>query len=416
MKTVKASGPVALRKLNRGLVLDILRVSRPISRTGLARAARLSKPTISVIVEQLLALDLVREIGLGSSRRGRRPVMLDFNPDARLVVGAELQEPDWVIVLTNLDGKILRRHNVANSDPGPEQVVEALTEGVREICSQVEPSHVLGLGIGVPGTVSVRTGIVALALNLGWVDVPLKQLAEEQIDLPVAVANRCKAEALAEKWHGVGRDIEDLIYVRVGTGIGAGFVHQGELFLGSSYAGELGHCTVYPNGPICACGNRGCLEALASGPALAARARRRVQEGAKSLLSEMCDGQIDAITAKMVEGAARQGDDLAKEVLTETGTYLGLAVGTLLNLYNPQMVVLGGPVSRAGKFLLDPLREEAQRRSLGLLAQDVRFEVSVLDRDAGPIGAATMISRQLNDLLDWSVVDASNAGATPASK
>jgi glucokinase-like ROK family protein len=285
----------------------------------------------------------------------------------------------------------------------PEDVVEAIIEGVNEIRGQVDSSRILGVGIGVAGTVSVGTGTVALAVNLGWADVPLRELIEQRSNLPVAVANRCKAEALAEKWHGAGQEVNDLVYVRLGTGIGAAFVHQGELFLGHSYAGEVGHCTIYPDGPKCACGNRGCLETLASGPALARHARERVRAGAKSLLREMTHGQLEQITAKTVEDAARQGDRLAREVLAETGAYLGIAIGTLINLYNPQMIVLGGPVSRAGSFLLDPLREEAERRSLNLLFEDVRFELSQLGHDAGPIGAATMISRQLNDLLDWSV-------------
>jgi len=405
MRNVKASGPVALRKLNRGVVLDLLRAERPISRTGLARKARLSKPTISVIVDQLLALDLVCEVGLGHSRRGRRPVMLDFNPDARLVAGAELQELEWVIVLTNLDGRVQERITVAAVNADPRTVAGALAEGLDQLCQRVDRSSVLGVGVGVPGTVSVQTGIVALSLALGWNDVPLKELVEEATGLPAAVANRCKGAALAEKWHGVGQEIDDLIYVRVGTGIGAGFVHRGDLFLGSSYAGELGHCSIYPDGPLCACGNRGCLEALASGPALAARARERILQGEESLLVSMSSDEPANITAKMVEQAAREDDALAKDVLAETGAFLGIAIGTLINLYNPQMVVLGGPVSRAGPFLMDSLCREAEHRSLHLLSQDVRFEMSVLGQDAGPVGAATMISRQLNDLLDWSQID-----------
>jgi len=411
MRNARASGPVALRKLNRGTVLDIIRAERPISRTGLARKARLSKPTISVIVEQLLTQDLVREVGLGHSRRGRRPVLLDFNPDARLVIGAELQESAWACVLTDLDGHILRRHSIPIDSLRPEDAVGVLVAGLRAVCGDVDRSRVLGIGLGAPGTVSVQAGVVALSLNLGWRDVPLKDLVEAATGLPTAVANRCKAAALAEKWHGVGRESDDLIYVRVGTGIGAGFVHRGELFLGSSYAGELGHCSVYPDGPLCACGNRGCLEVLASGPALAERARKRIEGGEQSALAQMAGGDLSRVTAKLVEAAAREGDALAKEVLAETGTYLGIAIGTLINLYNPEMIVLGGPVSRAGAFLMDPLQEEARRRSLDLLSEEVQFELSTLGDDAGPVGAATMISRQLNDLLDWSEPVAEEAQA-----
>jgi glucokinase-like ROK family protein len=409
MRHARSSGPVALRHLNRGMVLDLLRMRRPISRTGLARKARLSKPTISVIVEELLSLNLVHEVGLGESRRGRRPVMLKFNPDARLVVGAELQGRRWALVLTNLDGEIMQRYSCTACSTEPDSVVGALVEGVQQVYEDVDTEQVLGVGIGVPGMVSIETGIVSLAINLGWNDVPLKELIEERVQLPVAVTNRCKAAALAEKWHGVGRDVDDLIYIRIGTGIGAGFVHGRELLLGSSYAGELGHCCVYPEGPLCVCGSRGCLETLASGPALAARARQRIWEGASSLLSEMCEGHTGMITGKMITEAAQRGDRVAREALSETGTWLGIAAGTLINLYNPQMIVFGGPVSDAGPFFIDALREEAQRRSLDLLYGGVRIEFSALRSDAGAVGAATMISRQLNALLDWSEVRSAGA-------
>jgi predicted NBD/HSP70 family sugar kinase len=300
MSHIQSSGPVALRRLNRGVVLDVLRARRPISRTGLARQARPSKPTISVIVEQLLALNLAREIGLGSSQRGRRPVLLDFNSNAWLVVGAEYRPHDWSLVLTNLDGQILRRHMVSTPSMAPQSVVDALAQSVRQLCSAGELLQVLGVGIGVPGVVAVETGVVGLAVHLGWNNVPLRQLAEESLGLPVVVVNRCKAAAMGEKWHGVGRDVDDLIYVRLGTGVGAGFVHRGELFLGSSYDPVFGHCTIDPDGPLCLCGNRGCLEVFASGPALAARTQKRVREGNASILDSMCGGQLESITAQMV--------------------------------------------------------------------------------------------------------------------
>ena len=176
MRNVKASGPVALRKLNRGTVLDILRAERPISRTGLARRARLSKPTISVIVEQLLALDLVREVGLGHSRRGRRPVMLDFNPDARLVVGAELQELEWVIVLTNLDGRVQERLLWPAVSADPRVVVGALAEGLNAVCRNMDPASSLGWALACRARFRCRPAVVALSLALGWTDVPLKEI------------------------------------------------------------------------------------------------------------------------------------------------------------------------------------------------------------------------------------------------
>ncbi len=401
VSNIKSSGPIAFRRLNRGIVLDILRARHPISRTGLARQTRLSKPTISAIVEQLLALNLAREIGPGSSPRGRRPVLLDFNPDAQLVVGAEYRPCEWSLMLTNLDGQTLRRLMVPTPGMAPQSVIDALAQSVRQLCSAVELSQVLGVGIGVPGAVTVETGVVGLAVHLGWNNVPLRQLAEQSLGLPVVVVNRCKAAAVGEKWHGVGHDVDDLVYVRVGSGVGAGFVHRGKLFLGSSYDPVFGHCSIDPNGPLCRCGNRGCVEAFASGPALAARAQNRVREGSASLLHDLCSGQVESITARMVAQAAQQDDALAKEILAETGVFLGIAIATVVNLYAPQMVVLGGPVSQAWPFFIEPLRKEVQRRTLSLLADNLRLEQSALGSDAGPVGAATMVSGQLNDLLKW---------------
>lgn len=194
--------------------------------------------------------------------------------------------------------------------------------------------------------------------------------------------------------------MDDLIYVRLGTGVGAGFVHQGKLFLGSAYEPVFGHCTIDPNGPLCRCGNRGCLEVFTSGPALAARAQESIREGNASILTDLCGGQVDLITAQMLTQAAQQGDVLAGRVLAEMGAFLGIAIATLVNLYAPQIVVLGGPVSQAWPFFIEPLRERVHRHALGLLARDLRLEQSVLGSDAGPVGAATMISAQLNELLE----------------
>lgn len=393
--------PELMKELNRARALDILLEERVISRPQLAKRTGLSRATIAILIDELLRAGLVRERGLGDSRGGRPPVMIEFNPHAALALGARLRDHRWGIVLTDLDAEVVRHLETPLSDLSPATAVAALQAGVAQITQGIDRSRLLpAIGLGTPGLVDMAAGVVKTAVDVGWVDVPIRAMAEEALGMGVYVANRSKVGALAELWCGREQNVQNLLYIAIGTGIAAGVVIQGQLYMGvNSSAGELGHVTILPDGPLCACGNRGCLQALSSGPAIANRARAQLRRGPDSLLLELTEGHPERIMAETVFAAAEQGDEVAQRVVDETAAYLGIAVANLVNLFNPALIVLGGPVGQNGQVLLEPLRAEVQRRAMAYPLSAARIVSSTLGPDAGAIGAAVLVLQHASELF-----------------
>lgn len=393
--------PELLKVLNRARALEILQQERILSRPELAKRTGLSRATVALLVDELSAVGLVRERGLGDSGGGRPPVLLEFNPRAALALGARLRDHAWGIVLTDLDGRVVRRMSVPLVGLSPESAILTLQQGVNAITANLDGERLLpAIGLGTPGLVDMAAGVVRTAVDVGWFDVPFGEMAQAALGMPVYVANRSRVGALAELWAGRGQKIQNLIYVAIGTGIAAGVVIQGQLYWGTnSSAGELGHITIVPDGPLCGCGNRGCLQALASGPAIGNRAREQLRFAANTHLLALVDGHPERIVAETVFAAAEQGNALALQIVEETGRYLGIAVATLINLFNPELIVLGGPVGQHGHVLLDPLRAEVQRRAMAYPLSAVRIATSTLGPDAGAVGAAVLVLQRAGELL-----------------
>jgi glucokinase len=265
----------------------------------------------------------------------------------------------------------------------------------------VETSALGGVGIAAAGVLEMERGVITASPNLpGWKNVPLRDMIEEKLGVRTFLLNDANAAALGEHRFGVGRDVDDLIYITVSTGIGGGIIIGGKIYDGiCGSAGEIGHMTIDINGPRCRCGNIGCLETLASGTAMAAEARKRLAQGTKSSLLELARGEPENITAKTVSEAARGGDPLALELVSRAGSYLGVGMVNLINIFNPQMIIVGGGVSRMGDMLLDPAREVVRERAFRLPAEAVRIIISELGDDAGVLGAAAFVREQCNSTL-----------------
>lgn len=400
MKTLIGQ-PELLKDINRARVLDILLQSRVISRPQLAKTSGLSRATIAVLIDELLEMGLVREGGLGDSGGGRPPVMLEFNPHAALALGARLRDNRWGIVLTDLDARVVRRLDVPLVDLSPVSAVAALQAGAAEITQGIDPTRLLpAMGLGTPGLVDMKAGLVKTAVDVNWFDVPIGAMAQAALGMPVYVANRSKVGALAELWSGRDQNLQNLLYISIGTGIAAGVVIQGQLYTGAnSSAGELGHVTVVPDGPLCGCGNRGCLQALASGPAIANRAREQLRQSPHHRLLELVEGHPERIVAETVFAAAEESDPLALAVVEEAAVYLGIAVANLINLFNPELIVLGGPVGQRGHILLETIQAEAHRRAMAYPLAAARIVTSTLGPDAGAIGAAVLVLQRASELF-----------------
>lgn len=398
--TEPAGQPESTRAFNLARLFALLCTTRIVSRAQLAKETGLSRTAISALCEDVLRVGLAEEIGLGGSTGGRPPTLLRFNPEAALALGAQMTQGDWTLVAVNLDGQVHHRLQVV-AGTNPVAAVDALRQGLESMRAELGPRRVLpAIGLGTPGLVDPRQGMIKAAFDVGWIDVPLRDMAEQALGVKAFVANRSKVGALAEHYYGAGRGRGDLIYVAIGSGIAAGIVHQGHLYVGANCsAGELGHTTVVPDGPQCPCGNRGCLQEFASGPAIAQRARARLRDRSGGLLEELAGNLPELLTAEMVLDAAKRGDPLAMEIVLETAQYLGIAIANLVNLFNPEFVVLGGPVGRAGQVLLEPLQAEVRRRAMAYPLSATHIVTSALGPDASAIGAATLVLQQASRLI-----------------
>ncbi|MBX3010033.1 MAG: ROK family protein [Caldilineaceae bacterium] len=393
--------PELLKEINRSRAFDILKNARIISRPALAQQTGLSRATANLLMEDLLRVGIAHHVGLGDSTGGRPPALLEFNPRAAYALGARMHDHQWGIVITDLDAKVLYRLDLPITGDTPEAAVDALQRGVERLRQEVDERRLLpAIGLGTPGLVDVHAGIIKTAVDVGWFEVPIRAMVEEKLGLHTFVANRSKVGALAEYWVNVEQGIQEIIYLSIGTGVAAGVVHEGKLFLGAnSSAGELGHVTILPDGPLCRCGNRGCLQALVSEAAIADRARIRMREQRDSLLWELVDHYPERVTAVMVLAAAEQKDPIACELVAETAQYLGIAIANLINLFNPERIILGGPVGQNSQVLLEPLTKEVQRRAMAYPLSATEIRASQLGADAGAIGAAVLVLQQASELI-----------------
>lgn len=393
--------PELLKEINRARIFDVLRSHRKISRSQIAQLTGLSRPTITILADELLQVGVAEEVGLGTSTGGRRPVLLKFKPDAFWAIGARMRDHEWGIVITDLDANPLHELTVPIFQDTPEAAVAALKLGVDDLQSHINQDKILpAIGLGTPGLVDMNAGMIKTAVDVGWFDVPIRDMVEMALGKKAFVVNRSKVGALAELWHGAKPDVQDLIYISIGTGIAAGIVHKGELFVGAnSSAGELGHVTILPDGPLCPCGNRGCLQQLVSGPIIAQTAREKMRQSNETILHALVGSYPERITADLVFEAAKQGDELALEIVKSIAKYLGIALANLINLFNPELIVFGGPVGQKGDILLEPLLAEVRQRAMAYPLSITKIVTSDLGANAGTVGAATLVLQHAQELI-----------------
>ena len=277
---------------------------------------------------------------------------------------------------------------------GPDHVLDRIVAMIRESVAEVGRGRVAGIGLGAPGPLDTESGVVAETPNLGWRDFPLRDLVAEACGLPATLENDANCFAYGEWWKGAGRGCGHLVGITLGTGIGGGVVIDGEIHHGAAGgAGEVGHMSVDFRGRPCACGSRGCVEAYASGPAIASRAVEAITDADGSILASLVDGDLDAVTAETVSEAAAAGDRHAGEILRETADILATAIANVIHLLSPGAVVIGGGVANAGERLLRPLRRQVERRVFGTHLRSCRILRGELGDAAGVIGAAGVFSR-----------------------
>jgi len=318
---------------------------------------------------------------------------------ARYALAIDLGGTKVKAAIVREDGTIVSQaERPTEAHKGGDWVLNRIKEAALEALetSRMMPTQLIGAGVGTPGVVDAEGGIMlSEAVNIpDWKGRALKAELERVLGLPVFVENDANAAGFGEFIFGAGKVATHLVFVALGTGVGGAVIINGELVHGASFAaGELGHIPVDPNGPLCGCGGYGCVELFASGPAIAKRAREYLMRGVPSKLSNMA--MPEELTAEHVAKAAQEGDALACFVLAEAGKYLGIALAGIVNLLNPDCIVIGGGVAQAGDALLEPVRWEVKRRALPAATENLRIVPAALGTNAGVLGAAALVFRAL---------------------
>jgi glucokinase len=324
--------------------------------------------------------------------------------DKKWVVGVDLGGTNIVVGVLPIDATnadiVALKSEPTDAERGAKYVVDKIVLLIEEARAEVVGKHggtradFAGIGIGAPGPLNRQTGTVIQSPNLGWRNFPLRDLIANAVNLPAVLDNDANCATYGEWWLGAGRNVDTLIGLTLGTGIGGGIVLHGEIFHGvSDAAGEIGHMTIEANGRKCPCGNYGCLEAYASGPAIARRAIEGLEAGVESLLTDLVGNKLEAITAATVYEAVVHGDTYANEVMRETAKFLGAGVANIVNIFNPDMIVISGGVTKAGDHLFVPLRAEVRRRAFKSALDACQITPAQLPGTAGVIGAAGVFKK-----------------------
>jgi glucokinase-like ROK family protein len=348
---------------------------------------------VSSLVGDLLATEAVFERGAGASRGGRRPIVLEINGGAGQVVGVDIGASHLTVALSDLRGQILAEaEQPLRIEAGPEICLQQMYAMVDDLLVRagITLAQVTSIVVGVPGPVIMTEGSVsAPPIMPGWDAFPIRQRIEDHWHKSVALDNDADLGAVGEWAFGAGRGEANLAFIKLGTGIGCGLLLDGHIYRGVlGTAGEIGHVTISESGPPCTCGNYGCLEAMAGGRAIAQRAQMAVKAGQRTPLAHLAG--VRDLTARDVALAAHGGDAVSQQVLADAGRHIGSALASLINLLNPGLVVIGGGVSQAGAYLLDPLNEAIAERTMRPARKATRVVVSELGRQAVAMGAVSM--------------------------
>lgn len=374
------------------------------SRVELAREVGLSPASMTAIVHDLIEKRLVVESGRESSTLGRKPVSLSIRSDAAYLLGVDLGSYFLRVVIADMNGKLIYKSQTETQlSEGRTRVMDRMCKFMRLAMKEsgLPKGAIKGIGIGHSGVIDSERGVVLSYPRPGqmsdWKNLPVRDMFQKEFDIPCLLEDSVRASAIAEKSYGLGKDLKDFIYTEVGIGIGSGIFLDGNLYRGAGGgAGEFGHITVDEDGPLCSCGNAGCLEAVASCSAIIQAVRRAIDKGVDSKIRDLAGGDLDRVSVELIAQAALNNDSLAFRVLQDAVSHIGTGLANMVNLLNPSVLIFGGGLFRAApQSLLDPLKRIIRQRSLEKSANEVQLMVSHMGSEAGAIGAARLISQQI---------------------
>ncbi len=357
---------------NRDLVLRTLFSHESVSRAEIARITNLTRTTVSDVVSGLLNEGLVEEVGRGESIGGKTPILLSIVPDSRYLIGLNLAQDKFIGAIVNLRGEIKETVEIKVNDNDGDKALELVYKILDELIrKKIKP--IVGIGVGTPGLVNTREGVIVNAVNLAWKDLPLGALLEKKYKIPVSILNDSQATAIGEYVYGGNHEPdENLIVVNVKHGIGAGILINGRLFQGDGGgAGEIGHVVVQENGIQCRCGKSGCLETVAS---------------ARAVINQL---GVSSFEQALTEFSSNNGN--SKKIITNAGKYLGISLANLIGTLNIQKIVLTGDMTQLGETWLDAIKNSMQKASLEKIYEGTKIEIGNLDYRACILGASAFL-------------------------
>lgn len=378
------------RSHNKRLILRTIYQEGDISRADIARATGLTRTTVSHIVAELIDESLVEETGRGPSEGGKPPVMLSLPPQARIMIGIDLADSEFRGGLIDMRGQFLHRATVPVRDHNGEEALNLVYDLIATLLDKVhEP--VLGIGVGTPGLVDARAGVVRQAVNLDWQDLPLGDLLNTRFNLPVHVGNDSHCAALGQYTFGRYRGLSNLIVVKVGRGIGAGIVLNGRLHYGdNSAAGEIGHVRAVEDGKLCLCGHYGCLETVASTRSVVNRAQEIARNNPEAAINNLVESP-EEISTDVILHAVQSGDAEMCRLISAAGHHLGIAVAHLVGALNIEKIMIAGSMARFGQPLLQAVDDALQPRAMDQMVARTQVELSDLGQDIVMLGAASLV-------------------------
>ena len=386
------SAPLPVTSSEAAIITAVHR-SESISRTDLVRLTGWSRPKVTAEVTRLIHRGILVEVGEGDSQGGRRPRLLKFNERLGYIIGVDIGATSLDLAVADLNTRVLAREcGAADVRDEPIALLGQVKDRLLSMLSHagIQPQQILGIGIGVPGPVDFASGLlVAPPLMPAWEGFSIRDFFHTTFPAAcIMVDNDVNIMALGELRAGAGIDVDNFIFVKIGTGIGAGIVCNGQIHRGSNgSAGDIGHICADHNGPICRCGNIGCLEMMAAGPAIAARATEAAQNGSSAILAKKLEISNGVLKAEDVAAAAREGDRIAIEIIQSSGQLIGDVLAGLVNFFNPSLILVGGGVANIGNQLLASIRQAVLRRSTALATRNLVANYSAMGTEAGVTGA-----------------------------
>lgn len=374
-----------MKNINTALILGIIRENRNISRALVSKISGLTPATVTNITCELINMGLVSEAERGISKGGRKPVLLQIVEDAYHVIGVYIGSRMLQLVMTDLSGRILLQRDIAKpTGLTPEEALSKVVEAVRDTMVQSD-KRIIGIGVGVHGLVRRDEGIAVRSPNLGWENVRIRDLLESEFQLPVMVDNDVHAMTIGERLAGMARSSENFLLLYVGSGIGGSIVMGNQLYAGATgVAGEFGHTTILPDGPLCSCGNRGCLQALASEGA--------ITEAYRKLAGLPENAQLDFYE---VMHRAAEGDRFACKAISDAAVYIGIGIANLINIFNPSLVVIGGDIGKMGSSVMSIINAEVGKRCMAYTQSSTRIVFAGSKNESFLRGAASLVIQEL---------------------